>query len=172
MALSASTVEYHQRCCSPTNFFLSFIPATALRPFHWYINDLYRFRAFGSSLKTCSCLILANETPMPTTANSNNSNATPHLSSCAPPKKTSSPIFSICRTNTKRTTRRWPKRPQETKQQNTETKGRPGRRLSHSRQLLGKYKFSSVQFKFPNDALSRFLCERGAAAATPQGSLN
>jgi hypothetical protein len=47
--------------------------------------------------------------------------------------------FMPQRTNTQRTTRRWPKRPQETKQQNTETKGRAGRRLSHSRQLLGEY---------------------------------
>ncbi len=57
MTLTASTVEDHQQCCSPTNFFLSFIPATFRRPFHWYINDLYRFRAFGSSPKSCSCLI-------------------------------------------------------------------------------------------------------------------
>ena len=53
MPLSASTVEHHQRCCLPTNFFLFFIPATFRRPFHWYINDLYRFCAFGSSPKFC-----------------------------------------------------------------------------------------------------------------------
>jgi hypothetical protein len=31
------------------------------------------------------------------------------------------------------------RKPQETMQQNTETKGRTGRRLSHSRQLLGEH---------------------------------
>ena len=100
MTLSASTVEYHQRCCSPTNFFLSFIPATFRRPFNWYITGLYRLSAFGSSPKSCSCLRQPPQTTQMRKCHS------PYIFMPPPQKKTPSPIFLLRRTNTQRTTRR------------------------------------------------------------------
>ncbi len=101
-------------------------------------------------LRTRSSLILANETPMSKTAIANNASALPHLPSYSPPPPTHTPqtpiplrprTFSLIRhTNAQRIAddAMMTKAPTGNAAK-SETKGRTGRRLPHSRKLLEVY---------------------------------